>query len=167
MSHIEHDATSSAEEQVALYKELVGFYRQRELLLKSIGTTDAEVIVSMVHSMEEQLKDLYTKGDSDHPDFSASAGASDAGTLSRELGTSNAEEIVSMVKNLEAQLHDFYAQGDQDSPDFKGVMNGSSGMLAEEIGTSDPEEILGMIRNMEEQLKDIYAERDSAHAPLL
>ncbi|MDV7393334.1 hypothetical protein RZS08_18320 [Arthrospira platensis SPKY1] len=103
---------------IELYREVITFYKHREVLLRHLGTTDAEQVVSMVQSMEEQLKDVYVTRDSDSgqaPQSFQAAGeaAMDADALERELGTSDAEAIIAMVKNMEDQLRDFYAMKDE------------------------------------------------------
>lgn len=160
MSHEENTSQDQLHEQLALYREIVEYYRHKEKLIMSIGTTDANLIVSMVQSMEEQLKDFYATKDVDHPDHLNND--TDSAALSAELGTSNAQEIISMVKNMEEQLKDFYAKGDQDHPDFSAPVNVSSDImkLKDELGTSNSDEIISMVKNMEDQLKDFYALKD-------
>lgn len=161
MSDTEMNNPQQMQEQLDLYREVVASYRHREKLLKEIGTAHAGEIVSMIQSMESQLKDLYAHGDTDHPDHAASG--TDSTALHQEIGTADAHEIIAMVKNMESQLKDFYAKGDADHPDFQGeaaAASGDSAKLADELGTSNADEIISMVRNMEEQLRDFYAQGD-------
>lgn len=164
MNQEEETNTVHLQEQLDLYRKVVESYRLREQLLSLVGTTEPQVIASMIQSMEEQLKDFYATKDADHPDQQhlSSTDSMDSASLMSELGTSDASEIIAMVKNMEAQLKDFYATKDADHPAFSAEDDQSEDTmkLKDELGTANFDEIIAMVKNMEDQLRDFYELKD-------
>jgi hypothetical protein len=65
MQNTEVNPSMPLEEQLELLREVLAAYRDRESLLKALGTTKVQEIIAMIQSMETQLTDLYANVDAD------------------------------------------------------------------------------------------------------
>lgn len=103
----------------SLEAQLVSLYAERGHLERELGVSDANEIVTMVRSLEAQLRDLYSHrehgGESEEgsaPDSSVEMQLVDLygqrERLQERLGCSDAGEIIEMVGSLEHQLQDLY-----------------------------------------------------------
>lgn len=126
-----------------LTEDLNGLAHEQEILREE-GLT-AEDAVSMIHSMEEQLDDLYV-----HQDANESNGTLPPG-LQDTLGVESIEEaqrVVELANEMDTQIATLYDEQEQ---------------LAE-LGIDSIDEAVRMIRDMNEQLVELYENVESRAA---
>ena len=130
------DAREMEEMVRSLTEDLDALAHEREVLREE-GLT-AEEAVSMIHSMEDQLDDLYVNQD---------VNASDNGTLppglKDTLGVESIEEaqrVVEHTKEMDTQIAALYEEQEQ----------------LNELGIDSIDEAIRMIRDMNDQLVELY-----------
>jgi hypothetical protein len=101
----------------SIENQLNSLYGEREQLVNEIGVADAAAIITMVRSLESQLRTFYEANEG----RAAAANADESSLalqlhdlyaqreqLEQRIGTSDADSIAMMVANLEAQLRELY-----------------------------------------------------------
>ena len=119
----------------SLTEDLEALAHEREVLREE-GLT-AEEAVSMIHSMEDQLDDLYV-----NQDVNASNGTLPPG-LKDTLGVESIEEaqrVVEHTKEMDTQIATLYEEQEQ----------------LNELGIDSIDEAIRMIRDMNDQLVELY-----------
>ena len=129
-----------------LTEDLNAIAHEREVLREE-GLT-AEQAVSMIHSMEEQLDDLYVQQDKNETNGALPPGLQD--TLGVE-SIDEARRIVELTEDMDTQIATLYEEQEQ----------------LEELGIDSINEAVQMIQDMNEQLVELYENveaRESASA---
>lgn len=128
----------------SLTEDLEALAHEREVLREE-GLT-ADEAVSMIHSMEDQLDDLYVSQD---------VNASDNGTLppglKDTLGVESIEEaqrVVERTKEMDTQIATLYEEQEQ----------------LNELGIDSIDEAIRMIRDMNDQLVELYEDMEARSA---
>ncbi len=154
--------------------------REQQRTLEEAGIRGVSEALSMIHSMEEQLKELYReKETTSRADEQEQAFASEdtfqqlqrlmarEEKLQRELGVVSSEEVIEMVRGLASQLDEVY----QDRDASRTVPPASAGdgssaatqrekKLERELGVSDPADVINMVNGLVKQLEELYEARE-------
>jgi hypothetical protein len=126
--------------------QLVSLYGEREHLERELGVSEAAEIVSMVRSLEAQLRDLYhhreRSGQGNEEPSSNTSTSVEAQLvdlyeqrerLQNRIGCSDATDIIEMVGSLEHQLQDLYRDRENGAGEAARVVAQIQG-IAREIG---------------------------------
>lgn len=154
--------------------------REQQRQLEEAGIQGVSEALSMIESMEEQLKELYLeKETTTRADEQEEAFASEdtfqqlqrlmarEEKLQRELGVVSSEEVIEMVRGLASQLDELYQERDASVPalsasagDGSEAMNQREKKLERELGVSDPSDVINMVNGLVEQLEELYEARE-------
>ena len=146
----EPEARALKDAVTSMGKRLSRYHAERDRLSEQMGVQNAEDVLKMIESMEEQLVDLYETMDqrvaeAESVSDRATKNGEAASAISRVLGVESAdeaEELADLVQDMTHQLERLTVE--QEKLD-------DAGLTAEQAIT--------MIDTMEEQLVDLYQDR--------
>jgi photoactive yellow protein len=148
--------------------------------LVDAGIAGASEALSMIESMEEQLRELYQEKESTIRAQEKEGDFADEDTfdqlqrlmareerLQRELGVTSSEEVIEMVRGLASQLDELYADRDVEQPvppvsagDGSQPLSEREQKLQRELGVSDPSDVIAMVNGLVRQLEELYEARE-------
>lgn len=144
------------------------------------GIAEASEALSMIESMEEQLRELYQEKESTIRAQEKEGDFANEDTfdqlqrlmareerLQRELGVTSSEEVIEMVRGLASQLDELYADRDIEQPvppvsagDGSQPLSEREQKLQRELGVSDPSDVIAMVNGLVRQLEELYEARE-------
>jgi len=83
---------------------------QLEAFLSEIGCDSLDQTLSMIHSLQEQLHQLYAEGEARAAEQNLCKMYEDKQAFHNRFGFSGVEEAAAMISSMESQLRDFYAR---------------------------------------------------------
>ena len=110
---------------------------EHERIAENIGVKDADGVLNMIRSMEEQLVDLYS--------FAQDALPPEVGEVLGVRTEDEARALKDAVTSMGERLSRYRAERDR---------------ISEQMGVKDADGVLSMIDSMEEQLVDLYETMD-------
>ena len=154
--------------------------REQQHKLEEAGLLGVSEALSMIHSMEKQLKELYrekettSRAEEQEQAFAAEDTFQQLQRLmareeklQRELGVVSSEEVIEMVRGLASQLDELYQERDasQTIPpasagDGSQAVTQREEKLERELGVSDPADIINMVNGLAQQLEELYEARE-------
>lgn len=149
--------------------------------LEDAGIRGVSEALSMIESMEAQLREMYQEKETTsraEERSKAYDGVEDTfeqlqrllareERLQRELGVTSSEEVIEMVRGLASQLDELYQDRDA-SVNLPGAASGDGSQalsereqkLQNELGVSDPADIVSMVNGLVDQLEELYTARE-------
>ncbi len=154
--------------------------REQQQKLEEAGLRGVSEALSMIHSMEEQLKELYQEKETTSRAEEQEQAFAVEDTfqqlqrlmareekLQRELGVVSSEEVIEMVRGLASQLDELYQERDasQTVPpasagDGSRAVTQREEKLERELGVSDPADVINMVNGLVQQLEELYEARE-------
>jgi photoactive yellow protein len=161
-------------------EEQLSDLQKQQQKLEEAGIRGVSEALSMIRSMEDQLKELYReKETTSRADEQEQAFASEdtfqqlqrlmarEEKLQRELGVVSSEEVIEMVRGLASQLDELYQERDATQPvppasagDGSQAVTRREEKLQRELGVSDPADVINMVNGLVEQLEELYEARE-------
>lgn len=83
---------------------------QLDAFLNEVGCDSLEQALSMVHSLQDQLHQLYAEGETRAAEQNLCTMYEEKQTFHNRFGFSGVEETALMISSMESQLRDFYAR---------------------------------------------------------
>jgi hypothetical protein len=83
---------------------------QLEAFLSEIGCESLDQTLSMIHSLQDQLHQLYAEGETRAAEQNLCSMYEEKQTFHNRFGFSGVEETAAMISSMESQLRDFYAR---------------------------------------------------------
>jgi photoactive yellow protein len=177
---LDSEEPAEAKEEIRFIKQRIRDLESQHELLVDAGINGASEALSMIESMEEQLREMYQEKETQLRVEERTADLADEDTfdqlqrllareerLQRELGVTTSEEVIEMVRGLASQLDELYEDREADQPvppaatgDGSTAATERERKLQRELGVSDPADVVEMVNGLVQQLEELYEARE-------
>jgi len=180
LTALDSDEPAEAEEEIRRIKRRIRELESQHELLLDAGINGASEALSMIESMEQQLREMYEEKETQLRVEERATDLADEDTfdqlqrllareerLQRELGVTTSEEVIEMVRGLASQLDELYEDREADQPvppaaagDGSTAATERERKLQRELGVSDPADVVEMVDGLVQQLEELYEARE-------